>query len=88
MRPDMSGESPRLILVASLWIYYRVGRLIDKDQASFLVRGVTLNCPNCRNEVFVNLEDGSSQCTRCGWIAQLSELPVQAEKNKHSRTER
>ena len=51
----------------------------------FSFRG-NLNCPNCKSEVFVNLENGSSQCTRCGYIKQLDESPVQARRiNKHER---
>lgn len=44
--------------------------LLIRVKSVFFVRDVNLNCPSCKNDVFANLENGSSQCTRCGWITQ------------------
>jgi transcription initiation factor TFIIIB Brf1 subunit/transcription initiation factor TFIIB len=47
-----------------------------------------LECPNCKNEVFVNLENGSSQCTRCGWIAKVNNLPTSKNEQKRESKRR
>jgi ribosomal protein L37AE/L43A len=60
--------------------------LIKTHAKNLLVHGVRLICPNCGNEVFVNLEDGVSQCTRCGWKAQ--QLASEVHYGKNDRLEK
>ena len=60
------------------------GLLIKARQDVFSSAGVKLKCSSCDNEVFVNLENGSSQCTRCGWVTLPNRSAIQVRKRRIS----
>ena len=65
--------------------HVKAGKLVNKDQPHpSNLKVHRMNCPSCKNNVFANLENNSSQCTRCGWTKQRRKSLAGAKKNNRT----